>query len=142
MSKDFSSAAHISNTPQKLAGENAPDRTDKALGFLTQYFGTDFSQIYGNISAVQKDTLVTLATNSMTGALSNKEMDIANGLIPSMWKSNAYNMGVALQAVEKTISKLKRYPDTYGGGVLTPEHAGILKGLCDFRDILLMGKQK
>ncbi|TLD84263.1 hypothetical protein [Helicobacter trogontum] len=140
MSKDFGSAAHISNTLQKLAGENAPDRTDKALGFLTQYFDTDFSRIYGNLSSAQKDALVTLATQSMSGALSNKDMVIAKGLIPSMWKSNAYNMGIALQAVEKTISKLNRYPDTYGSNVLTPEHTKILKGLYDFRDIL-MGKQ-
>ena len=128
-----SSISHMTKALDQLT---SVDRVDKGLGLLTQYFGGDFAQMFGNLQATEKDALITLATNSMKGALSNKDMDIANTLIPKMWKSNAHGMGVALQSVNKMIEEIEGYSDTYGAGVFTDEHQAKIKGLYLLRDKL------
>ncbi len=128
-----SSISHMTKALDQLT---SVDRVDKGLGLLTQYFGGDFAQMFGNLQAKEKDALITLATNSMKGTLSNKDMDIANTLIPKMWKSNAHGMGVALQSVNKMIEEIEGYSDTYGVGVFTDEHQAKIKGLYLLRDKL------
>lgn len=126
------------NVAQSLQTLTGTDRVTKGMGYLTQYFGGDFAQAFGNLKASQSDALVTLATNSLKGSLTDRDMDIVKNLVPSMWQSNATNMGTALKAVDKMINELESYRGMYGD-VYTPEQMKTIKNLQLFRDNLKNG---
>lgn len=126
------------NIAQSLQTLTNADRVEKGMGYLTQYFGGDFAQAFGNLQATESDALVTLATSSLKGTLTERDMDIVKKLVPSMWQSNATNMGRALKAVDKTINELESYRGMYGD-VYTPDQKKTIKNLQLFRDNLKNG---
>lgn len=125
---------------EKMHEISEADRGKVVAGYLTQYIGGDFAKAFGELKANESAILTGFATKTLTGTLSNQDMNIAKQQIPSLWKSNAHNMGVMKSTLDTMIATLEGKINHYGEGILTDKQMKQYKGLIQLRDIIALGK--
>lgn len=104
----------------KLQGEIFNDLADSSrleigIGKLAQVFGTDYAQQFTKVDTAQKQALVTLASASLKGSLSDRDMKIIEGMLPSMWVSESAQLGRAKQIMKQNIYNMEAKLAAAGG---------------------------
>lgn len=103
---------------QQMQNIQGQDRLNTFLGFMSQYIGGDAAKEYGYLNASQSNILTSLATNALSGALSNRDMDIVKQQVTDIKKSGAFNSGTLKQGLEKMIKDIE-YSTMGMGGIET-----------------------
>lgn len=98
------------------------DRIDMAIGTFTRYLGG--GEEFARMDANAKKVLAEIGTSSMKGSLTNYELKIAKGQVPSLWESQPATMSRIHVGLGQVLNKIEGNINAMGEAghrILSPE---------------------